>query len=388
MPLDFSYQGDDPFQFAAANPQENPFQYQAPKTSRLVAKVRNNLKIKSDRPSNKFKPLKSSIEKVKNVKKPLSLVASSCSERTENTADSNNNQKSSLLIKPSAKLTVNASVAKEIGKGNTCSAKNLIKTNDFADLFNPASALLLSRNKTKGQSDGITGQGLVDNIRKRSGEKASSADVTPPARKKVKVSQPNLEAVTVKAQPFQKPPTKPATKPRSVVLDGCNVAIPSCDRTSCFGKCICKKKATWDWKRLYNAVLKLCELGINIKKIAIIIQPMPQKRKEKAQNYDLYKHLEPLIHYSTKRNVSKGGAYINHSDDHFIIEYAASKNSVIVTNDQYRDHYKIAEIAKDTKRMQVLQTSVLNYSIINEVVIFPIDPLGADGPSLHDFLRH
>ena len=77
-----------------------------------------------------------------------------------------------------------------------------------------------------------------------------------------------------------------------------------------------------------------------------------------------------------------GKAY-NSYDDRFIVQGAATLNAVIISNDNYRDLAQEDENLKD-----VIDNHILKFVWLNNTLMFAQDPLGKNGPTLEQFLRH
>jgi len=71
-------------------------------------------------------------------------------------------------------------------------------------------------------------------------------------------------------------------------------------------------------------------------------------------------------------------------DDLFSIKYAASRKGIVVSNDQFKD-VKAKNIPDYTD--QVVNRR-LGFSWLGDTIMVPDDPLGRDGPSLEQFLKH
>ncbi|XP_011493802.1 PREDICTED: NEDD4-binding protein 1 [Ceratosolen solmsi marchali] len=70
-------------------------------------------------------------------------------------------------------------------------------------------------------------------------------------------------------------------------------------------------------------------------------------------------------------------------DDRYILEYATACNGIVVSQDQFRDLYTEKPQYRDT-----IENRLLVPTFVGEYVMFPEDPLGRDGPTLADFLKH
>lgn len=68
-------------------------------------------------------------------------------------------------------------------------------------------------------------------------------------------------------------------------------------------------------------------------------------------------------------------------DDRFIVRLAKETNGIILSNDNFRDLLKESESWRDT-----IENRVLPYTFVENFLMIPDDPLGANGPTLDEFL--
>uniref|UniRef100_A0A1B6FVJ7 RNase NYN domain-containing protein n=1 Tax=Cuerna arida TaxID=1464854 RepID=A0A1B6FVJ7_9HEMI len=69
-------------------------------------------------------------------------------------------------------------------------------------------------------------------------------------------------------------------------------------------------------------------------------------------------------------------------DDRFIVQYATECGGVIVTTDNYRDLLQENPNWKET-----IEQRILMFSWVDDVLMFPQDPMGRHGPPLDEFLK-
>ncbi|XP_046660430.1 probable ribonuclease ZC3H12C [Homalodisca vitripennis] len=69
-------------------------------------------------------------------------------------------------------------------------------------------------------------------------------------------------------------------------------------------------------------------------------------------------------------------------DDRFIVQYATESGGVIVTTDNYRDLLQENPNWKET-----IEQRILMFSWVDDVLMFPQDPMGRHGPPLDEFLK-
>lgn len=88
---------------------------------------------------------------------------------------------------------------------------------------------------------------------------------------------------------------------------------------------------------------------------------------------------EGVLFYTPSRNIS--GILITSYDDRYILKYALLNDSIIVSNDTYRD---LAAESADFKR--VVEERLLMYTFVKDEFMPPDDPFAQYGPSLDIFL--
>ncbi|KAI5697359.1 hypothetical protein M8J76_004969 [Diaphorina citri] len=89
---------------------------------------------------------------------------------------------------------------------------------------------------------------------------------------------------------------------------------------------------------------------------------------------------EGILHYTPSRRVD--GKLQCAYDDRYIVQVATEYDGVIVSNDRYRDIMQ-----ENDKWKATIERRLLMFNFVKELLIFPQDPLGRDGPSLDEFLR-
>lgn len=103
----------------------------------------------------------------------------------------------------------------------------------------------------------------------------------------------------------------------------------------------------------------------------------------KSTNSHMLDHLERsgLVVYTPSREIR--GRLIASYDDRYIVQCAAEFDGVIVSGDNYRD------LASENQSWRnVIENRLLPFTWVNNMIIFPQDPLGRYGPTLDQFLRH
>merc|ERR1712038_1080401 len=83
------------------------------------------------------------------------------------------------------------------------------------------------------------------------------------------------------------------------------------------------------------------------------------------------------VNNKTKPNFKKPKAErIESHDDLAVIELAESKDGIIITNDNYREHVDDWMSKQNFAKADFVGKRSLNYPILNEVCVFPADPMG------------
>ena len=87
-----------------------------------------------------------------------------------------------------------------------------------------------------------------------------------------------------------------------------------------------------------------------------------------------------LLTFTPSRQVN--GKRIVCHDDRYILNLAAQKRAIVVSNDNYREL-----INEKPEFKKVIEDQILMYSFVNDCFMPPDDPLGKNGPSLDSFLK-
>jgi len=77
-----------------------------------------------------------------------------------------------------------------------------------------------------------------------------------------------------------------------------------------------------------------------------------------------------------------GNDLIRCDDDLYILQVANEIDGIVLSNDQYKQYYKIHEHYRD-----VIKNRLLQPRFFNEKLILQQDPLGPGGPKLEDFFK-
>ncbi|XP_026316085.1 probable ribonuclease ZC3H12C isoform X2 [Hyposmocoma kahamanoa] len=88
-----------------------------------------------------------------------------------------------------------------------------------------------------------------------------------------------------------------------------------------------------------------------------------------------------LVVYTPSREIQ--GRMVTSYDDRYIVQCAAEFDGVIVSGDNYRD------LLKENPRWRfVIENRLLPFTWVHDMIMFPKDPLGRNGPTLEQFLKH
>ncbi|XP_078044766.1 uncharacterized protein LOC144474105 isoform X2 [Augochlora pura] len=92
-------------------------------------------------------------------------------------------------------------------------------------------------------------------------------------------------------------------------------------------------------------------------------------------------YTEGIVVFTPSRCI--GGKWITPYDDRYIIEYATMCNGIVISSDQFRDLYKEKPEWRDT-----IVNRLLAPTFVDNILMFPEDPLGRTGPTLEQFLSY
>ncbi|PNF31570.1 hypothetical protein B7P43_G00760 [Cryptotermes secundus] len=153
---------------------------------------------------------------------------------------------------------------------------------------------------------------------------------------------------------------------RPIVIDGSNVAMGHTNgrNFSCRG-------------------LEIC-IDYFLKRNHRVVAFVPQFRKSCRHSLDTHilDRLEKqgLVSFTPSRKV--GDRLVIPYDDRYIVQYAAECGGVIVSTDNYRDLLRENPAWRET-----IETRLLMFTWVGDILMFPQDPLGRNGPDLERFLR-
>ncbi|XP_066932945.1 endoribonuclease ZC3H12A-like [Clytia hemisphaerica] len=158
---------------------------------------------------------------------------------------------------------------------------------------------------------------------------------------------------------------------RGIVIDGSNIAM-------CHGH-----------KEVFSCVgLEIVVNWFKQRGHKNIIVFVPQWRQESPKadcpiiNQEILSQLEKekILVFTPSRRIN--GRRVICYDDRYIVKYAVQTDSIIVSNDNFRDLQK-----ENSSWKQYLDQHILMYSFVNDMFMPPDDPLGRLGPTLDEFLK-
>ncbi|XP_050356735.1 uncharacterized protein LOC126777657 [Nymphalis io] len=88
-----------------------------------------------------------------------------------------------------------------------------------------------------------------------------------------------------------------------------------------------------------------------------------------------------LVVYTPSREIQ--GKMITSYDDRYIVQCAAEFDGIIVSGDNYRDL-----LTENPRWRHVIENRLLQFTWVGDMIMFPRDPLGRNGPTLEQFLKH
>lgn len=154
---------------------------------------------------------------------------------------------------------------------------------------------------------------------------------------------------------------------RMIVIDGSNVAVQHSR-----------------YKLFSVRGLKIC-IDFFLNRGHVVKAFVPRYRCKNGMSTDpkLLDALEKVgnVVYTPSREVD--GKFITPYDDRYIIQCAAEFDGVIVSGDNYRDL-----IDENPTWRYIIKNRLLPFTWVEDMIMFPKDPLGRNGPTLDQFLRH
>ncbi|XP_045519575.1 NEDD4-binding protein 1-like [Pieris brassicae] len=154
---------------------------------------------------------------------------------------------------------------------------------------------------------------------------------------------------------------------RMIVIDGSNVAMQHTKG------------------RVFSVQgLKIC-IEYFIRRGHVVKSFVPQFRCKLRKSTDgrLLDQMERqgYVVYTPSREIQ--GRMITSYDDRYIVQCAAEFDGVIVSTDNYRDL-----LSENPRWRYIIENRLLQFTWVDDMIMFPKDPLGRNGPTLEQFLRH
>ncbi|KAK3931444.1 putative ribonuclease ZC3H12B [Frankliniella fusca] len=159
---------------------------------------------------------------------------------------------------------------------------------------------------------------------------------------------------------------EPKSGLRPIVIDASNVAVGhGRGKFSVPGLQICIKYFTDKGHKVFAFVPKYRRFQVS-----------PEERQilDKLET-------EGILSFTPSRTLQSGKKLASY-DDRFIVQTAAELGGVVVSTDNFRDLLEENEAWRET-----IEKRLLMFTWVQDMLLFPNDPLGRDGPHLTEFLR-
>ena len=158
-------------------------------------------------------------------------------------------------------------------------------------------------------------------------------------------------------------PLEPSGRLREIIIDGNNVAMAH------------KNHHVFSEEGLLIVINYFQQRGHSVKVF------IPQCRRSLGRPLLEKWYNEGIVVFTPSRYI--GGRWITSYDDRFILQYATLCGGIVISSDQYRDLYKEKPEWRNT-----IMNRLLTPTFVGNIVMFPEDPLGRNGPKLDEFLKH
>uniref|UniRef100_A0A0C9PKC2 ZC3H12C_0 protein n=2 Tax=Fopius arisanus TaxID=64838 RepID=A0A0C9PKC2_9HYME len=149
---------------------------------------------------------------------------------------------------------------------------------------------------------------------------------------------------------------------REIIIDGCNVAMAHANSKG------------FSEQGLKIVLDYFTERG---HKVTIFV---PQHKRHRNRQMLETWNREGIVVFTPSRKI--GQKSITPYDDRYILEYATKCQGIVISSDQFRDLWNEKPEWRET-----IEKRLLAPTFVGDYLMFPEDPLGRFGPSLHDFLR-
>ncbi|XP_076674712.1 uncharacterized protein LOC143372443 isoform X2 [Andrena cerasifolii] len=158
-------------------------------------------------------------------------------------------------------------------------------------------------------------------------------------------------------------PLEPSERLREIIIDGNNVAMAH------------KNHHVFSEEGLLIVINYFQQRGHSVKVF------IPQCRRSISRPLLEKWYNEGIVVFTPSRYI--GGRWITSYDDRFILQYATLCGGIVISSDQYRDLYKEKPEWRNT-----IMNRLLAPTFVGNIVMFPEDPLGRNGPKLDEFLKY
>jgi len=169
------------------------------------------------------------------------------------------------------------------------------------------------------------------------------------------------------SQSRQEAPPSCGVELREVVVDGSNVGMHHAGHHN----------KPFSVKGISICVEHFQKMGHNI----IVMMPRHRWGRATQQEKEILDALESekILFYTPARKTPTNSWTCY--DDRFIVQYAATRGAVVLSNDNYRD------LKDEPKFKDTIENRILPYTWVFDELMLPDDPMGRHGPKLDDFLR-
>jgi len=153
---------------------------------------------------------------------------------------------------------------------------------------------------------------------------------------------------------------------RPIVVDGANVGYQ-------FGRC--RRFRAKGLQLVYDYFINR---GWSNNEIAIFLKS-PPKEPEDREICDFLYNIQVLT-YTAKRRC--GNQVIVVDDDEMILDHAFNTGGIVISQDQYRDAYD-----KWPQYRELISKRLIQFSFVNQSIVFAKHPLGEGKPHLDEILK-
>ncbi|XP_049778704.1 uncharacterized protein LOC126175774 [Schistocerca cancellata] len=153
---------------------------------------------------------------------------------------------------------------------------------------------------------------------------------------------------------------------RPVIIDGNNIAMGHGK-----GKC-------FSWRGLHICIKYFLKRGHKVTAFVPTFRraACPRDLRSELEEYER----SGQVVFTPSRRIE--GRLIVPYDDRFIVQCAAELGGVIVSTDNFRDL-----LSENTTWKETIEKRLLMFTWVGDLLMFPHDPLGRNGPKFEEFLR-